>query len=120
MFTILIVAVLLMLCIASWQSHLRAKEQALAAAKQHCAERDWQLLDDTVVLKKWRLTRDGGRLTWLRHYHFNFCHLHDAPEEARIVLIGRRILGISSLKPKSSGPAEVISLNHYRQAANKD
>ena len=71
--TTIAILVLIFIVILIWRSNLRAREQAIYIAKQTCKKINVQLLDDTVALKKTRLTRnDGGSICWLRNYEFEY------------------------------------------------
>ncbi len=71
--TTIVILVILFIVILIWRSNLRAREQAIYIAKQTCKKINVQLLDDTVALKKTRLTRsDSGSICWLRNYEFEY------------------------------------------------
>lgn len=59
-----------------WQSALRARERATAAAMDLCKRQGVQFLDGTVALKRLRLQRGpNGRVQWLRDYRFEYSHV---------------------------------------------
>ena len=58
MLSISVIIGLLILLVGGWfwQNTMAARELAITATKDACARRDLQFLDDTVALKKLRLT----------------------------------------------------------------
>ena len=72
-----------------WWSGMRAKEAAVAIARLACQREGVQLLDQTVVLKRMRPSRDTqGRFCWHRDYQFEFTS-HDAHRDrATLELLG--------------------------------
>jgi hypothetical protein len=66
---------LLVIALAAWFwiDSLRARERALAACAYACAERDLQLLDQTVALSRLGLKRNPqGRVRLWRVYAFEY------------------------------------------------
>lgn len=56
-----------------WADSLRAREHALRACAKACKEINAQLLDETVALRRLRITRDhNGQAAWLRTYRFEY------------------------------------------------
>ena len=56
-----------------WHDAMRARERTLAACRRACREMGAPLLDETVVLDRLRLGRDGqGHLAIDRRYRFEF------------------------------------------------
>jgi hypothetical protein len=75
---------------------MRSKDFARTTAKQYCRERDVQLLDDTVHLRKLRLCRDpGGRVVVYREFGFEFTVDGSGRQSGDLVLHGRRLASLS-------------------------
>ena len=56
-----------------WRDSLRARERAVTASRMACQQLNVQLLDDTVVLIKFRLCRtNSGTMALCRWYDFDF------------------------------------------------
>ena len=73
-----------------WMSAMRAKESARVAGRERCELLGLIFLDDTVVLKKLRLVRDGlGRVVFRRHYYFEFSGDGQQRSHGEITLLGR-------------------------------
>ena len=69
----LIIFIILALLIWFWQSSMRAKELAIAASKNACAQRKLQFLDGTTHFIKIRLKRNHqGKVRVLRCYGFDY------------------------------------------------
>ncbi|MDA7742475.1 DUF3301 domain-containing protein [Francisellaceae bacterium] len=65
--------VLIFLIAIIWRNSLRAREHAIQIAKQTCKKIEVQFLDETVALRKIRLSRsDHGSLCLLRNYEFEY------------------------------------------------
>lgn len=78
-----------------WFDAMRALEAARAAGRRRCAELGLSLLDDTVVLTRLRLRRDGdGRLAVWREYQFEFTGDGNSRHGGEIVLFGGRIVSL--------------------------
>lgn len=76
-----------------WVDSLRARETAVRAASQACAEEGLQLLDETVSGQKIRLFRsDEGRLGLLREFAFEFTDTGDNRRRGNLRLEGRRVV----------------------------
>jgi len=73
-----------------WLSGMRARELARAAGLRACRAADVQFLDDTVLLRRVRLTRDAGaRLVFVREYDFEFATEGDVRHRATVTVTGR-------------------------------
>lgn len=58
---------------AFFWTHIRVREKAEFFAKQACDQKQAQLLDGTVGLKKLKLVRGAsGSLVWQRQFEFEF------------------------------------------------
>lgn len=56
-----------------WLEGLRARDAAVVAAREACADQGLQLLDDTVTVKRYGFARDqAGRLCLLRVFGFEY------------------------------------------------
>jgi hypothetical protein len=74
-----------------WMSGMRAREVALRAARSACTRENVQLLDETVVLSRLRLARDGnGRACWRRRYDFEFSDDGGTRRSGDVELLGTR------------------------------
>lgn len=94
MISLLEVAILLGLAAmaAYWASAVRGKEIARAAGQRACRQADVQFLDDTVVLARIRLQRQGGgQIGWAREYHFEYTHGGDDRQRGQVLLLGQRV-----------------------------
>lgn len=75
-----------------WYSSLRAREQASQAAAEACRRQDLQFLDDTVVLQRLAVTRDGnGHLALRRTYRFEYSHIGNDRRQGFIIVVGARV-----------------------------
>ena len=75
-----------------WADSLRARERALLVCAQSCKEVNAQLLDQTVALRRIRITRDrDGRVALLRTYRFEYTF--DGVQRLRgsVVMRGRAV-----------------------------
>jgi hypothetical protein len=111
--TLLILALLIWL----WQSQLKAKEVALAVSKAFCEQHHWQLLDDTVALKKTRLYRQAGTWHIQRRYQFDYCQQGDIRQQASLTLNGYQVQFAPTPASASQQSAQVLSFTKY-QAKN--
>ncbi len=86
--TVLLLAILLF-GIVFWYISAKVHELALKAARDICQRENWQLLDDTVSLKKISLGRDSdGRVHFRRDYQFGYTQYHGERCEKTIVMLG--------------------------------
>jgi len=60
------------LLLAAWWYSAQARERVDAIARRVCDELGCQRLDETVVLARMRLVRNGGALALQRVYRFEF------------------------------------------------
>lgn len=75
-----------------WMDALRARETALAAARQACVGEGLQLLDETVAVERLRPARDGaGRLVLRRDYLFEYSRDGADRHRAALTLVGREV-----------------------------
>jgi uncharacterized protein DUF3301 len=76
-----------------WLDSLRAREAAVAAAREACAVEGLMLLDDTVAISAIRLARDeDGHVKLQRAYEFEFSDTGDNRRKGSVVLVGRRVV----------------------------
>lgn len=76
-----------------WVDALRAREAAIAAARQACAEEGWQLLDETVCMSRLRPVRDDlGKLRWQRAFEFEYSDTGDNRRSGGLSLLGQELL----------------------------
>ena len=85
---------LLVLFGAYWWNAQGVKHRAFTEAKKHCQKMDVQFLDDSVVLKRLRLSKSGGNLHWQRCYQFEFSSTFDDRYTGEIILLGRQVVKI--------------------------
>ena len=88
-----VILVLIAAVIAFWYTSAKVQELALAAARELCRRRHWQLLDDTVSLRKIGLARgQNGRVQCRRQYQFSYTASESERCEATIVMLGSELL----------------------------
>ena len=92
----LIGIVFLVAAIAYWLDAIRSKEIAREAGKKACLKYDLIFLDDTVVIEKVRLRRDGyGRMRIYRQYQFEFTNDGAYRYKGDIYMLGRYVLDVN-------------------------
>lgn len=75
-----------------WLASLKAREIAVHAARQACADDRLQLLDDSVSLLRLRFERDGyGVLCLRREYAFDYSDTGNNRRSGRVILLGNRV-----------------------------
>ncbi len=78
-----------------WLDSLNARDIAVAAAKAECAASGQQFLDENVVMKQLRLTRnDDGQLQIGRHYFFEYSDSGTDRRRGSVVMIGKNIIAV--------------------------
>jgi hypothetical protein len=76
-----------------WLDSLKAREAAVAAAREACRVDGLQLLDDTVAISSVKLVRDAdGRIRLQRAYAFEYSDTGDNRRPGSVVLLGRRVV----------------------------
>jgi len=76
---------------------IRSKELARSAVHAHCRKQGLVLLDDTVVLKRLALCRNGlGRVVLRRQYRFEFSSDGDLRYSGEVILSGRQVQAITT------------------------
>lgn len=74
---------------AYWWRISGQKVQALKSAKNHCSRIGLQLLDETLVFKRYKIEKDGkGKIHLCRNYEFDFCTDGEKRYSGEIVLAG--------------------------------
>ncbi len=78
-----------------WLEGIRARDTAVAAAREACAEQGLQLLDDTVAQKSQRFARDeSGRLCLERIFGFEFSDTGYDRHDGHLTMQDGRIVSI--------------------------
>jgi hypothetical protein len=76
-----------------WMDSLKAREVALRAAREACAQDGLLFLDQTVSITAVKLARDeNGRVQLQRSYEFEYSDTGDNRRKGSVVLLGRRVL----------------------------
>jgi hypothetical protein len=85
----------LVLWIAYWWRTIRQKEIAVAAARAYCKDRNLQLLDETLVFKRFRRERNSrGERMLCRIYEFDYSPGGVDRETGELILNGYRVLRV--------------------------
>jgi len=80
---------------AWWWTAMRVREHAIVAARRACRSMGVQFLDDSVVLDRIRLRRDGrGTLRLWRQYRFEFTQSGGERCHGYMTLLGRRVVDV--------------------------
>jgi len=78
-----------------WWHTSQQKSVAVAAARSYCRERNLQLLDESLVFRKFRWERNLHRQRYLcRVYDFDYCPDGNERKTGEIVLTGFRVLRV--------------------------
>ena len=87
---------LLLVCAAAlwlWLDSLKAREAAVAAAREACTLEGLLLLDDTVAIRAIKLVRnEEGRIQFQRAYDFEYSDTGNNRRDGSVVLLGRRVV----------------------------
>ncbi len=84
-----ILLVIVLVILLFWYASAKVHELALKIAYEICQRENWQLLDDTVSLKKINLGRGSdGRIHFRRYYQFSYTQYHGERCEKTIVMLG--------------------------------
>jgi len=76
-----------------WLDSLKAREAAIAAARQACRSEGLLLLDDTVAIATVKLARDeNGRVKLQRAYAFEYSDTGNNRLPGSVVLLGRQVV----------------------------
>jgi len=78
-----------------WLEGLRARDAAVATAKESCADLGLQLLDDTVAVKRYGFARDeGGRLCLQRVFDFEYSDTGNNRCDGHLTMVGGEIVSV--------------------------
>jgi hypothetical protein len=76
-----------------WWDSFQARDAGIQAVREACADADFQLLDDTVVLGPLRLVRsEAGQLVLQRVYHFEYSDDGDNRRPGSVTLQGHDVV----------------------------
>ena len=98
------------LCLAGWLwlDSLKARETAVAAAREACRIEGLLLLDDTVAISSIKLARDNdGRIRLQRAYAFEYSDTGNNRLPGSVVLIGRTVVLFNVGLRDDAGPARL-------------
>lgn len=85
-----VMLIVLLAVLGFWYTSAKVYEVALQAAKEMCREESWQLLDDSVSLKKISLGRGlDGRAHFRRYYQFAYTQDHGSRCEKLLMMLGK-------------------------------
>jgi hypothetical protein len=77
----------------AWLDSLKAREAAVAAARDACTAEGLLLLDDTVSITMVKPARDeDGHVKLKRAYDFEFSDTGNNRRKGSVVLLGRRVV----------------------------
>lgn len=89
-----------------WWDSMQAREVAVAAARAACEAESLQFLDDTVGIASIKPARNAdGRLLLQRAYDFEFSDNGDNRIRGSVVTLGRRVILLNVMPPRSPAPA---------------
>lgn len=89
------VALALFMMVVYWWRSREQHSVALKSAKKYCQERGIQLLDETLVFKKFIMARAGNNRKYLsRIYVFDFCRDGMDRHEGEIILHGYSVIRV--------------------------
>ncbi|MFW5926683.1 MAG: DUF3301 domain-containing protein [Wenzhouxiangella sp.] len=74
-----------------WASAINARDRAREVARSFCQRQGWQLLDQTVTLRRLRPVRGERGLEWQRLYRFDFSPDGGRRLSGELSLTGRRL-----------------------------
>ncbi len=79
-----------------WFNAQKAKEIALATAKNHCLAMEVQMLDDYVALNGLSLKRDkAGKIQLSRTFLFEFSSTGNERYNGAVLMLGRKVSAIN-------------------------
>ncbi|MEC7876283.1 MAG: DUF3301 domain-containing protein [Pseudomonadota bacterium] len=83
-----------------WQDSLRSREIAIFYARQYCLSMNYQILDETVAVKKLKPGRNLlGNFAFYRHYGFEFSLNGYDRYNGNVFLIGQKPTSIQLNHP---------------------
>lgn len=100
----------LLLGVVLWLNSLRARETALGISRRTCQRNGLQLLDQTVALRKVRLTWQADGIRLRRFYEFEFSEEGIGRQQGTIVLTGLTLEGIQLGETQGNREAEQSNL----------
>ena len=71
-----------------WLSSVNARDRAREAARGFCERQGWQLLDQTVALRRLRPRRHATGLQWERRYRFDFSPEGTGRRSGELTMVG--------------------------------
>lgn len=103
--TLTLIALLLIAAVTmGWSVSRQAADTARSAGRRACERAGVQLLDQTVVLSRLGLRRDGqGRLRVLRQYNFDYSRTGSDRSRGTIGLLGSQLQWISDPRSDAEG-----------------
>jgi hypothetical protein len=79
-------------CVVYFFNALRVRELALKAARDACTREGVQLLDETVSIRRFSLSRDNaGRWRIWRQYRFEYSYDGVERESGHVIMLGFRL-----------------------------
>ncbi|HVX05025.1 MAG TPA: DUF3301 domain-containing protein [Rhodanobacteraceae bacterium] len=97
--------------VAWWYQALRSRERAIAHARDLCERHGLQLLDDSVALRRLRMSWRHGGLRVTREYRFDTSLGGNDRRPASIVLLGDHV--VSASVPEREAPAASAPVSPY-------
>lgn len=86
---------LLILVVVYWWRSRESHSTALFSARKYCQERNIQLLDDTLIFRKFTFTKAGNNKNYFcRVYSFDFCQDGTDRHQGEIILRGNSVLRV--------------------------
>ncbi|TWI58302.1 uncharacterized protein DUF3301 [Pseudomonas duriflava] len=112
-------------CAWLWHSH-GLRERTLALAKEHCAKRGVELLDENVAFRRFGIMRDvKGHRRFARFYDFEFTSTGEQRLAGSIVMFGAR-LGLIEFAPYAvpdqphiPNDPRIVDMASWREAREK-
>lgn len=99
-----------------WIDGLRARERAVAAARQACLRAQVQFLDDSVIQFRIRLVRNAaGRVQFQRDFRFEFSDTGDNRRPATVRVMGARIEWVDLDGEWQPGGGQVVRLDSWNR-----
>lgn len=80
--------------LALWFKQMQAIDNVRAAAKRATTTQGWNFLDDSVVLRRMRLTMVGGRPAVFREFSFEFSDVEAKRHRGSIQHCAGRVLEV--------------------------
>lgn len=84
-----VILLFILLALYFWYSSFKVHEAAKEVAYGLCQARGWQLLDDSVALKKMSFSKSSNsKRVFLRHYEFEYAQTNGERHIKRILMHG--------------------------------